>query len=159
MEKYDSKEDTLKHIENVRHLLNEVVNNLILRAADHDYTKLVEPEKSIFDAMTPKLAGCTYGSDEYKGYLEKMGEALTHHYACTKHHPESFEDGIKGMSLLDLVEMIVDWKAATLRHNDGNIMRSVEINQIRFGYSDELKQIFLNTISELNLEHWEGLDG
>lgn len=54
--------------------------------------------------------------------------------------------GIRGMSLFDLIEMLCDWKAATLRHNDGNIRRSIELNQKRFGYSDELKQILLNTL-------------
>lgn len=56
------------------------------------------------------------------------------------------ELGINGMSLLDLVEMLCDWKAATMRHNDGDIRRSIEINQKRFGYSDELKAIMLNTL-------------
>lgn len=54
--------------------------------------------------------------------------------------------GILGMSLLDLIEMLCDWKAATLRHDDGDIRKSIEINQKRFGYSDELKTIFLNTL-------------
>lgn len=59
------------------------------------------------------------------------------------------ERGICGMTLLDLVEMICDWRAATMRHADGDIRRSIEINQKRFGYSDELRQIFLNTLSEI----------
>jgi hypothetical protein len=57
--------------------------------------------------------------------------------------------GLHGMSLLDILEMLCDWKAATLRHNDGDIRRSIEINQKRFGYSDELKQILLNTLDEI----------
>lgn len=56
------------------------------------------------------------------------------------------------MSKIDLLEMLCDWKAATLRHNDGDIRKSVEINQERFGYSDELKQILLNTLDLLNIE-------
>ncbi len=59
--------------------------------------------------------------------------------------------GIQGMSLIDLLEMLIDWKAATLRHNDGNILKSIEINQKRFGYDTQLKQIFLNTLKELKL--------
>lgn len=53
---------------------------------------------------------------------------------------------VRSMSLLDLLEMLCDWKAATMRHADGDIRRSVEINQKRFGYSDELKRILLNTL-------------
>lgn len=50
------------------------------------------------------------------------------------------------MHLLDLIEMIVDWLAATERHNDDNgLFESIESNQDRFGYSDEMKTIFENT--------------
>jgi hypothetical protein len=56
---------------------------------------------------------------------------------------------IKVESLLDILEMLCDWKAAALRHNDGDIRRSIEINQERFGYSDDLKQILLNTLPVL----------
>lgn len=54
--------------------------------------------------------------------------------------------GIQGMSLVDLVEMLCDWKAAGERHeNNPGLEHSIEINQARFGYSDELKKILLNT--------------
>lgn len=53
---------------------------------------------------------------------------------------------LKGMNLVDLIELICDWKAASMRHADGDISRSIELNQKRFGYSDELKQILINTL-------------
>jgi len=40
--------------------------------------------------MTPKLAGSTYGSEEYKAFLGQMKPALDHHYAVNDHHPEHF---------------------------------------------------------------------
>ncbi len=58
---------------------------------------------------------------------------------------------IRGMSLLDLVEMLCDWKAASERHADGNLARSIELNQERFGYGDELRGILENTARELGL--------
>jgi len=57
--------------------------------------------------------------------------------------------GIRGMSLLDLIEMFVDWKAASERHANGDITRSIEVNQERFGYSDDLRAVFTNTAAEL----------
>jgi hypothetical protein len=39
----------------------------------------------------------------------------------------------------------------TMRHNDGDIWRSIEINQKRFGYSDELKAILQNTVVRLGM--------
>ncbi len=47
---------------------------------------------------------------------------------------------------MDLVEMFCDWMAATERMADGDIMNSIEINQARFGYSDDLAEIFRNTV-------------
>jgi len=144
-EKYDSRLDTLAHIEQVGAFLTEVRVSLLLRRVNHDKSKLEEPEKSVFDAMTPKLKGSTYGSDEYKGFLAAMKPALDHHYAHNSHHPEHYPDGIRGMCLLDVIEMLADWKAATMRHADGDLAKSIEINQKRFGYGDELKAILINT--------------
>ncbi|WP_260858005.1 DUF5662 family protein [Bacillus sp. FJAT-22090] len=75
-----------------------------------------------------------------------MQVALKHHYENNSHHPEYHQDGIRGMDLLDVVEMFCDWKAATMRHADGDINKSIEINKERFGYSDELAQIFKNSV-------------
>jgi len=144
-----SKEQTQKHIARVQELVGEVVANLSHRAEVHDQSKLQSPEVEIFEEFTPKLAGSTYGSEEYEAFRLAMKPGLDHHYANNSHHPEYYEQGIKGMSLLDLTEMLCDWKAATERHNDGNILRSLEINQKRFGYSDELKQILMNTVKEM----------
>lgn len=148
---YDSTNDTLQHINLVRQLLEKVIENFKKRAVDHDHSKLLTPEKEIFDEYTPKLQKSTYGSEEYKSFLAGMQAGLKHHYENNSHHPEHYTNGIKGMSLLDLLEMLVDWKAATMRHDDGDLLKSIEINQKRFNYSDELKIIFLNTVSELKL--------
>ena len=139
----------MRHIETVRNYLNAVIKNLMYRQSQHDQTKLQSPEVEIFEEYTPKLRDCTYGSDVYRGYMKEMKVAIDHHNKTNRHHPEHFENGINGMDLLDLIEMVCDWKAATLRHNDGDIHRSIEINQKRFGYSDDIKQLLLNTVKWL----------
>lgn len=137
--------DTMKHIENVRKYIRFFIDCLVGRAEEHDRLKLEPPEVDIFTEFTPKLAESTYGSDEYNKFLNEMSVALEHHYANYRHHPEHFEHGINDMNLVDIVEMLCDWKAASLRHNDGNLLKSIEINARRFGYDDQLKRIFLNT--------------
>ncbi len=146
---YDSKEDTLTHISRVRLLLYYCVEKITARGAYHDQSKLEQPEKTIFDEYTPKLATSTYGGDEYKGFLAEMKVALDHHYAANRHHPEHHTDAIDGMNLIDLIEMLCDWKAATERHNNGDIRKSLEINKERFGISDQLLSILKNTVDEL----------
>lgn len=145
---YDSTDDTRKHIYITSIFINKLIKELSIRALEHDASKLAEPEKSIFDEYTPKLNETTYGSEEYKQYLREMQAALDHHYAVNRHHPEHFETGIRGMTLVDLCEMIADWKAASMRHADGDILKSIEMNQKRFGFGDELKQILISTVED-----------
>lgn len=137
--------ETFRHIERVRNLLDLFVTELLNRASLHDQSKLESPEVEMFTEYTPKLAACTYGSQEYEQYRRLMGPALAHHYANNRHHPEHHKDGINDMTLLDLVEMLVDWKAASERHNDGNILKSIEKNADRFGISPQLVRILENT--------------
>jgi hypothetical protein len=146
---YDSRTDTETHIQRVQELLSTTSANLNARAEKHDTSKLQEPEKSAFDYATPRLAGSTYGSDEYKGFLVELKPALDHHYAANSHHPEHYVNGVDGMSLLDVLEMLCDWKAAGERHKDGSIERSLKLNRERFKISDQLQAILENTAREM----------
>lgn len=149
--RYDSGGETIRHIDRVRELLGIVRKALQDRGFQHDKSKFAPEEKEVFDRVTPRLKGMTYGSDEYKASLAEMKPALDHHYANNSHHPEHYPNGINGMSLLDLVEMFCDWKAATERHADGSLEKSIQINRKRFEMSDQLAEIFENTRREL---HW-----
>lgn len=137
--------DTCQHIDQVRRMLNKVVRELLDRGERHDQSKLAPPEVEAFTEHTHKLAGSTYGGEEYEGFRKLMGSALAHHYAKNRHHPEHFADGVNDMNLVDLVEMFCDWKAATMRHHDGNLRKSIETNADRFGLSPQLVRILENT--------------
>lgn len=143
--KYDSTADTLKHSQRVGELLAQTIRELVDRSVRHDRSKTEDPELEVFNEYTPKLKHSTYGSEEYKGYLEAMGEGLRHHYAANRHHPEHFDSGVAGMTLVDLLEMLADWRAATERHADGSMDRSLQIQKERFGISDQLDVILWNT--------------
>jgi len=136
---------TLGHIDTVRQLLRFCEDNLRDRGLKHDQSKLQRPEVETFAIFTPKLAGVTYGSEENEEDREKMSEALTHHYAKNGHHPEHFKNGVNDMTLLDFIEMFADWKASTLRHNDGNILHSIEHNAERFKINKQMVKILENT--------------
>jgi len=146
IEKYDSTSDTLLHIKRVNELLIRFSKDLMYRAICHDSSKLMSPEKSLFDEFTPKLKGCTYGSDEYNGHLSSLKSALDNHYKRNSHHPEHYDNGVDGMDLLDIVEMFMDWKASGERHADGNIIKSIEYNKNRFRLSEQVVSIFKNTV-------------
>lgn len=146
---YDSTPDTTAHIARVRELLQDAQDVLFHRGTVHDATKLESPEKECFDEYTPKLKGLTYGSEEYKAALAGLGVALDHHYANNSHHPQFYPNGVNGMTLFDILEMLCDWKAAGERHADGNFSESLRINKERFAISDQLAEVFENTRREL----------
>ena len=144
---FDSRPDTWEHIGQVQGLVLGVAQELVRRAWKHDQSKLSEPERSAFDEVTPKLAATTYPSPEYDEAKAELGKALGHHYRHNDHHPEHFEAGIHDMDLIQLLEMLCDWKAAGRRHKDGgDLRRSIETGAERFGYGPELKRILLNTV-------------
>jgi len=171
--------ETKKHQDIVKGLILIVADELTERASKHDGSKLGDYELQGFVEYTPKLKNCTYGSDEYKGYLNAMKPFLDHHYKENRHHPEHFrrftcnlcfkeykpeapdfctvcgntqfteEPDMSQMNLIDLVEMICDWIAATKRHADGDIIKSIDINGERFVYGDRLAEIFKNTVKAI----------
>lgn len=161
-EKYDSALDTIKHIRTVQNKLGIIISELYQRGIEHDASKLEDPEKEIFDVYTPKLKNTTYGSDEYKKFLDDMRPALQHHYRENRHHPEYFDHhgstgytgipAIYHMNLIDVIEMFCDWAAASERHDDGSLAKSIEINKERFHLDQQLVDIFKNTVKILEKE-------
>jgi len=137
--------ETNKHIRNVQMLLNEAANRLVSKGRLHDVTKFNDEEKDLFAEAVPELCKTAYGSDEYKRILQRIKPATDHHNTHNRHHPEYFNNKIDTMTLMDLIEMVCDWCAAVKRNPDGDVIESIEINQKRFGYSDELKSIMDHT--------------
>lgn len=140
---------TIRHMNVVRDLMYKVIEAILERYDSHDKSKLVTPEAEVFAEFSPELEKVVYGSPEYNELLEKIRPAITHHYANNRHHPEHWPNGVDDMTLIDLLEMLCDWKASTARNKDGNIRKSVEINAKRFQMSEQLTKIFENTVREL----------
>lgn len=142
---YDSAPDTRTHIALVGMYLGLVVEWLQDRARVHDASKLVSPEKEVFDVFRSKLDSLDIQSAEYKRALVEMGEGLKHHYRVNSHHPEHYENGINGMNLLDVIEMVCDWTAAAQR-NDPNGKVNLQWARERFGIDAQLESVIKNTL-------------
>jgi hypothetical protein len=146
--------ETVDHVTAVMGGMMEAIENLQRRMEAHDASKFEEPEMSGFMAMTAdaRLQDLVYDSEEYRAVLREHQPTIQHHYAMNDHHPEHYGDaGINGMSLLAMIEMLCDWKASTGRMKDGDLVRSIEQNQKRFFYSEEVKNLILNTAQELGM--------
>lgn len=131
--------------------------NLAKRADMHDASKLVEPELAAFDRATERLATLVYGSPEYKASLAELKPALEHHYKHNDHHPEHHPNGVAGMSLMALLEMLCDWRAASERTKQrtddpervATFESGLEYNFERFGITGDLATVLRNTVKEL----------
>ena len=142
--------ETQKHIEKVRKYIRFSTDRLTTRGVNHDASKLESPEVEMFADQDNNLYNLTYDSAEYQKNLEVLKPALEHHYAYNRHHPQHFPNGVDDMTLIDIVEMIADWKAASERQHDGNLLVSIEKNAKRFHIDDQLKKILVNTAKTLD---------
>ena len=136
---------TIAHIDTVRKYIRFFTDKLTDRAEKHDASKLTEEELPYFAEHTDRLSEIEYGSDEYKAELEALKPALEHHYNNNRHHPEYHMNGIEDMNLLDITEMLCDWKASCERQKNGNLLKSIEMNAERFHIDKQLTQILINS--------------
>lgn len=138
--------ETREHISRVSFFIHKFIKELIDRADGHDKSKLDSPEVEIFTEFTPKLAHLTYGSKEYDECTAQMKVALDHHYAKNRHHIQHHKLGIEDMNLVDIIEMFCDWRAATERHHDGNLCKSISIQASKHNINPQLVKIFENSV-------------
>lgn len=147
---YDSYNDTMAHIEIIQFLFDDIIiPEIEKRKTMHDQSKLISPEKETYDKFIPLLKTAKYGSEEYYKLREEMSQQGTgHHYKVNRHHPEHFENGVNDMNLIDIIEMVADWAAASKR-SDTSFEEGIKINKKKFNISDELYNIILNTYNDL----------
>lgn len=152
MSDYDScRAETMAHKALIRALTTRLANRVIEVGKVHDDTKLIAPELDFFAEHSVRLSQLEYGTPEYHAQLAMIKPAIEHHYANNRHHPEHFPNGISGMNLVDVIEMLCDWKASSQRYFNGNILKSIDVNVKRFGISDDLASILRNTAELLEL--------
>jgi len=126
-----------------RYLLGLAVR-LAWRALVHDLSKLAPIEARGF--ARAGLKGHVYGSAGYRAARLALGPALDHHYRANRHHPEHFQAGLAGMDLVDLAEMLCDWRAAVRLNPRGSLERSFQVGRTRFGLGEELEAVLRNTV-------------
>jgi hypothetical protein len=149
----NSRQDTLDHIAKVEGYLSLIAHELRARGAAHDASKLQEPELSGYAGLSEALQGLTYGTDEYRAAFAPFKGIIKHHYEHNRHHPECWPGGVNDMSLLDIIEMLCDWKAASER-GGGDFAESIRVSCKRFGIDPQLGLIFANTAKDLGwIEH------
>jgi len=169
--------DTILHISEVRQALEIFESLLRQRGLAHDRTKLEAFEFDAFVKTRPEFKKANYGTPEYEACTEAIKPAIDHHYANNRHHtahrrfvcngcfteydtePDRCdrcgysqfqeETGIEAMTLVDLLEMLADWAAASRRSPDVELEDTLDDAFARYGINPQLARIIRNTIREL----------
>jgi len=167
-----------KHNNHVQQNIADVIANLAQRMANHDQSKYSDVELELvrgkpalnrLEYNTPEykeglakvqtaVASHYAANDHHPEHFTrwecngcfKVFDTPPDNLHCDVCLCEIFEQphGIRGMSLLALLEMACDWQAASIEHNS-YFLTSVERNIERFGLSIEMKEILINTGREM----------
>ncbi len=135
----------IKHKHLVTLNIIKISIKLWIRAIKHDASKFQLEEVKGFSISN--LQESTYGTEDYYKSHEDIISAIDRHHRRNSHHPEYYENGVEGMDIVDLVEMICDWEAAVKLHNKGSFENSLEHNVSRFNLSPQVTNIVKNTIN------------
>lgn len=129
------------------------VKELLTRAIVHDDSKFGPDEFPIYASAIEEFEKHPFGTPGYQKAKDSIGIAVEHHHKCNPHHPEYYPDGIDGMDLVDLIEMVCDWKAANQNHKDnpGTMEQSLKYAIAKHNISPQLVKIIQNTIEHYNL--------
>ena len=121
----------LRHTGLVMAYLTRFSNVLEHRAAIHDLSKFSDDEFNGFVKINQIAREHKYGSPEYRKAIRETN-VVPLHYSRHPHHPEHYQGGIDEMSLIDIIEMVADWKAASETYGQTSLKESLEIQKDRF---------------------------
>jgi hypothetical protein len=145
----------LEHVRLVSGYLAAATNNLTQRAIRHDDSKWYEPEFTPYARNQPRFDAAEYGTPEYRAAVDAIKPAVQYHVTTNPHHPECYTEGVNGMTLFDVLEMLCDWMAACQRVKEetpwGKVSNlRLDLQQDRFKISDQLLQILVNTVQVID---------
>lgn len=138
--------DSVAHIQTVRRELSKVIAELTRRSVCHDASKLLPDEKELLGRFGPLLDQCEFGTEAHECVAQQAADFFSLHYARNSHHPQHFANGIAGMDLFDLIEMMCDWIASSQRVNGTSVEVGLRYNITRFKIDEQLGSILRNTL-------------
>jgi len=126
----------LAHNRFVASLLVDLANALEKRAIMHDASKFTMDEFAGFVEINRIAREHEYGSPEYMASIKETN-AVALHYSRNPHHPEHYPNGVDDMGLLDIIEMVADWKAASETYGQTSLGNALEVHIERFGLEEK----------------------
>lgn len=134
-----------EHKLKVCYLMNWIGALISGRAMTHDNSKTTDEEYKYYKMVNNVNRNDFKTYEAYMDYIKPtLNKGLKHHYENNRHHPEHFDNGVDDMNIVDIIEMMVDWKAS-IEQNGKNLYEEVEYNFKKYNISEQLQKIILNT--------------
>ena len=130
-----------RHIMTVQSRMRAIARRILNRADSHDLSKFAPDELGGMIEIDAIAEESGLNSPQYMEAIK--GPAIGLHRSRHSHHPEFHSDGIKDMSLLDLIEMVCDWKAANQVRGHPEGRQSVNMMIRRLELKDEYRFVVL----------------
>lgn len=137
----------LDHKKKVKDRMLFLAKEIIKRAEEHDDSKLKPPEINWLIEMDkePKVE---YGTPEYFEKIKKWDKFFKHHYKNNNHHPAHYnEQGVYGMTIVDLVEMMCDVISYIKELHVYQASNIIKEQKERFDIDEGIAQILINTLN------------
>ena len=141
--------DIIAHISEVAENLSQMVGDLEQRAKAHDRSKFEPLEFDAFVQTRPKFRVANYGTPEYQECVDAIKPAIDHHYQVNCHHTGFYSGGFADMNLLDIIEMLADWRAASRRSPDLTFKDSLPRAYKKYGIPDNMQRHIEQTLDYL----------
>lgn len=141
--------DTISHISEVAENLIRMAEDLKARGVAHDRSKFEAIEFDAFVQTRPKFKVANYGTPEYQECVDIIKPSIDHHYKVNRHHTGFFSDGFQSMNLLDILEMLADWRAASRRSPDLTFKDSLPRAYAKYGIPENMQRHIEETLKFL----------
>lgn len=135
------------HKKDVMNLINLIIIELHNRKNVHDDSSLDPSEVEVLAYYSDFIKEDSYINEETLTYMKEIKNVLNIHFQKNRHHPEHFKNGIKDMNLIDIIEMLCDWK--TTMAEDEDIISVIKKNKKIYKFSDDLMNILINTATSI----------
>lgn len=128
----------IRHRDSVRLNVQRLTQELDRRALTHDMSKLSPEEVEGFVRINRTAREHAYGSPEYDESMDREkqpGGCIALHFSRNSHHPE-FHESDADMGFLDIIEMVLDWKAASDTYGKMTLRGSLPHHRERFAFTE-----------------------
>jgi len=134
----------IRHQKHLAANVERLIGDLAQRAQMHDQSKLGPDEFPGFVKIHHIARENPIGSDAYEMAL-RDAPCIHHHFAENSHHPEHHAS-VEQMGWLDIVEMVLDWKAAADTYGMTTARESLEYQFNRHGFTAEQRWLICQVL-------------